>query len=52
MLSCLMIADDFTGACDSGMQFARAGLRSVVVTDAVQGVSPGDGVEVLVVEPF
>ncbi|MCZ6634997.1 MAG: 4-hydroxythreonine-4-phosphate dehydrogenase PdxA [bacterium] len=50
MLSCLMIADDFTGACDSGMQFARSGLRSVVVTDATQGVLWGDGVEVLVVD--
>lgn len=31
---CLMFADDFTGACDTGLQFARAGLRSMVALDA------------------
>ena len=30
MLSCLMVADDFTGACDTGLQFARFGLRTLV----------------------
>ena len=34
MLSCLIVADDFTGACDTGLQFARAGLRTAVTVAA------------------
>jgi len=33
MVKILMIADDFTGALDSGVQFAGAGLNVKVVTD-------------------
>jgi len=29
-LTCLIIADDFTGACDSGLQFVRAGFSARV----------------------
>ena len=50
MLSCLMIADDFTGACDTGMQFARFGLRSVVVIDPAQVRGRAEGPQVLVVD--
>lgn len=32
MASCLILADDFTGACDTGLAFARAGLRTFAVT--------------------
>jgi len=31
-LDCLIIADDFTGSCDTGLQFAGSGLRTVVLT--------------------
>ena len=30
-LSCLILADDFTGSCDTGMQFVQAGLSARVV---------------------
>lgn len=33
MIKFLMIADDFTGALDSGVQFAARGARTRVVTD-------------------
>lgn len=33
MRSILMIADDLTGACDAGIQFADGGIRSVVLFD-------------------
>ena len=33
MLSLLIIADDFTGALDTGVQFAQAGARVRVVTN-------------------
>lgn len=33
MRSILMIADDLTGACDAGIQFADGGVRSVVLFD-------------------
>lgn len=31
-LDCLIIADDFTGSCDTGLRFAGSGLRTVVLT--------------------
>jgi 4-phospho-D-threonate 3-dehydrogenase / 4-phospho-D-erythronate 3-dehydrogenase len=47
-VSLLIIADDFTGACDTGLQFARNGLRTVACeTDRLSGVSLDD-VDVLV----
>lgn len=33
MAQCMILADDFTGACDTGLAFARAGLHTVAVTD-------------------
>ena len=33
MTRLLMIADDFTGALDTGVQFAARGARTCVVTD-------------------
>ena len=33
MLSLLIIADDFTGALDTGVYFAESGVRVKVVTD-------------------
>ena len=47
MLSCLIIADDFTGACDTGLQFARAGLRSAVAVDMEQIHTRAETVDVL-----
>jgi 4-hydroxythreonine-4-phosphate dehydrogenase len=32
---CLMLADDFTGACDTSLQFSRAGLQSIVALNNV-----------------
>lgn len=40
----LVIADDLTGACDSAVQFAAAGLRTVAT---LAGVCPPDGAEVV-----
>ena len=37
-LSCLIVADDFTGACDTGLQLAAAGLRTRVAMRSVPGV--------------
>ena len=51
MLRLLMIADDFTGALDTGVQLARHGARTLVVTDAgadLRGIDTD--VEVLVME--
>jgi hypothetical protein len=31
-LDCLIIADDFTRSCDTGLQFSGSGLRTVVLT--------------------
>ncbi|MDP6037373.1 MAG: four-carbon acid sugar kinase family protein, partial [Candidatus Latescibacteria bacterium] len=46
MLQAVVIADDFTGACDTGLQFARAGLNTRVVVDGMDDI--GGGVDVLV----
>ena len=51
MLRLLMIADDFTGALDTGVQLARHGARTLVVTDAgadLRGIDTD--VEVLVMD--
>ncbi|MDA0337708.1 MAG: hypothetical protein O2782_21290 [bacterium] len=42
--TCILLADDFTGACDTALQFVRAGLSARV---QVAGVPAGD-VDVLV----
>lgn len=45
----LMIADDFTGALDSGVQFAARGARTCVVTDPAYDFSRAEA-EVLVLD--
>ena len=40
-------ADDFTGACDTGLAFAKAGLRTVVY---LGGDADLDGVDALVID--
>ena len=50
MIKLLIIADDFTGGLDTGVQFAAKGIRTRVVTDPdTDYVSAADGAEVLVV---
>ncbi len=44
MPTCILLADDFTGACDTALQFVRAGLSARV---QIAGVPAGD-VDVLV----
>ena len=45
-----MVADDFTGACDTGLQFARSGLRTFVFTDLEDGSAPQIDADVLVLD--
>ena len=35
MLKLLVIADDFTGALDTGVQFSRQGIQTLVSTETV-----------------
>ena len=50
MIKLLIIADDFTGGLDTGVQFAARGIRTRVVTDPeTEYVRAADGAEVLVV---
>lgn len=50
MIRLLIIADDFTGGLDTGVQFAERGIRTRVVTDPdVNFREAADGAEVLVV---
>lgn len=51
MTRLLLIADDFTGALDSGVQFAVRGAKTCVVTDPAYDFSKvGAGVQVLVLD--
>lgn len=51
MVKLLMIADDFTGALDTGVQFAARGARTRVVTDPAYDFSQaGEDVQVLVLD--
>lgn len=50
MIKLAVIADDLTGCNDTGLQFARAGLRTTVVLDAVNRESFPDDVDVLVLD--
>jgi len=45
----VVIADDFTGACDVGVQFRKYGLRTAVITDAVL-LPEFEGYEVVVID--
>ena len=50
MIQLLIIADDFTGGLDTGVQFAQRGIRTRVVTDPHTDLqAAADGAEVLVV---
>ena len=51
MTQLLMIADDFTGALDAGVQFASHGAKTTVITDTVSQWSQDvQNVDVLVVD--
>lgn len=51
MIQLLMIADDFTGALDAGVQFASHGAKTTVITDTVSQWSQDvQNVDVLVVD--
>lgn len=51
MVKLLMIADDFTGALDSGVQFAARGAKTRVVTDPAYDFSQSEeDVQVLVLD--
>ena len=50
MIKLLVIADDFTGGLDTGVQFAAHGIRTRVVTNPSADFNlAADGAEVLVV---
>lgn len=51
MVKLLIIADDFTGALDTGVQFAARGARTCVVTDPAYDFSRAGGeIQVLVLD--
>jgi uncharacterized protein YgbK (DUF1537 family) len=51
MVTLLIIADDFTGALDTGVQFAAKGANTKVVTDASYDLAQLDpSVQVLVID--
>ena len=51
MISLLMIADDFTGALDTGVQFAASGIETRVVVGAdIELAAKADEAQVLVVD--
>ena len=47
MIRLLIIADDFTGALDTGVKFSAAGASTKIITDVHTNFT-GDGPEVLV----
>ena len=50
MITLLIVADDFTGALDTGVQLAGSGARTRVVTDPVFSPQSAEGAEVLVID--
>lgn len=50
MIRLLMIADDFTGALDTGVQLAGCGARTRVVTDPAFALDGAGDAEVLVID--
>jgi uncharacterized protein YgbK (DUF1537 family) len=51
MVSLLVIADDFTGALDTGVQFSKKHVPTLVTTNEDANIRAiGDGIEVLVVD--
>ena len=49
MVKMLIIADDFTGAMDTGVKLAASGISTKVTMDLSLALSPGDPTEVLAV---
>ena len=49
MVKLLILADDFTGALDTGVQFAEEGAATLVVTDPNYDFSPPPGGENVIV---
>lgn len=52
MVKLLLIADDFTGALDTGIQFAEYGAATKMLTSSEieEGLLENDGIEVLVID--
>ena len=48
MLSLLIVADDFTGSLDAGVQFAALGARTKVITDSTYDFAKAEGLDVLI----
>ena len=48
MLQLLIIADDFTGALDTGVQFAELGAKTLVVTENDYDLRNSEGLDVLI----
>lgn len=48
MLKLIIVADDFTGALDTGVQFAEMGARTLVVTDKDYSLENAEGLDVLI----
>jgi uncharacterized protein YgbK (DUF1537 family) len=46
----LVVADDFTGACDTGIQFSKRNLKSIVITDKERINKSLEECDVLVVD--
>ena len=51
MLKLVVIADDFTGALDTGVQFSKQGIKTIVTTDInIKYSQLAESVEVLVID--
>ena len=50
MITLLIVADDFTGALDTGVQLAGCGARTRVVTDPAFSFEKAQDAEVLVID--
>lgn len=50
MVKLLMIADDFTGALDTGIQFAKKGIKTQIFTEQAEEEDIKVGTEVLVID--
>lgn len=51
MVELLIIADDFTGALDTGIQFAKKGIETQVVADTkIEDIAISDTAQVLVID--
>ena len=51
MVKLLILADDFTGALDTGIQFAKEGIETQIAAgDQIDQIELSEQVEVLVVD--